>query len=77
MGSRWILSSTICATLLRHGWRKRGLTWRLLPLILGHSSIRMVQRYVHVTAEHKKAAMIRYEADQNARAKAEQEGRPN
>jgi len=37
----------------------------------------MVQRYVHVTAEHKKAAMIRYEADQNARAKAEQEGRPN
>lgn len=66
---------------LRHTFATRmaeaGIDLASLAAILGHSSIRMVQRYVHVTAEHKKAAMIRYEADQNARAKAEQEGRPN
>jgi len=31
-----------------------------LAAILGHGSIRMVQAYVHPTAEHKKAAMRRY-----------------
>ena len=31
-----------------------------LAAILGHGSIRMVQKYVHPTAEHKKAAMARY-----------------
>jgi integrase len=54
-----------------------GIDLASLAAILGHNSIRIVQRYVHVTAEHKKAAMIRYEADQSARAKAEQEGQPN
>ena len=46
-----------------------------LAAILGHGSIRMVQAYVHPTAEHKKAAMARY-AD---RMKSEQEitGRVN
>src|SRR5437879_9095589 len=33
-----------------------------LAAILGHSSLRSVQRYVHPTAEHQRAAMARYEA---------------
>jgi hypothetical protein len=38
----------------------------------------MVMRYVHITAEHKKAAMVLYEATQVARAAAaEPTGRPN
>jgi integrase len=32
-----------------------------LAAILGHNSIRIVQKYVHPTAEHKKTAMERYE----------------
>jgi len=37
-----------------------------LAAILGHSSIRIVQRYVHPTADHKRAAMERY--DESLRA---------
>ena len=33
-----------------------------LAAILGHSSLRSVQRYVHPTAEHQRAAMARYDA---------------
>jgi len=37
-----------------------GVDLATLAAILGHSSIRIVQRYVHPTAEHKKAAMATY-----------------
>jgi hypothetical protein len=42
-----------------------------------HSSIRIVERYVHPTAEHKKSAMLRYEAAQMARTQALQAERLN
>lgn len=38
-----------------------GVDLATLAAILGHNSIRIVQKYVHPTAEHKRAAMARYE----------------
>ena len=40
--------------------RQEGIDLATLAAILGHSSIRIVQRYVHPTAEHKRAAMAKY-----------------
>ena len=38
-----------------------GIDLATLAAILGHSSIRIVQGYVHPTAEHKRSAMLRYD----------------
>ncbi|MGA2921155.1 MAG: site-specific integrase [Candidatus Sulfotelmatobacter sp.] len=56
---------------------EEGIDLATLAKILGHNSIRIVERYVHPTAEHTKSAMLRFEAAQMARAEAEQLGRLN
>lgn len=49
---------------LRHTFATRmaeaGVDLATLASILGHSSIRIVQRYIHPTAEHKKNAMAKH-----------------
>jgi integrase len=58
-----------CIYDLRHTFATRmaeaGVDLATLAAILGHSSIRIVQRYVHPTAEHKRAAMAKYAATMN------------
>jgi site-specific recombinase XerD len=61
---------------------QEGIDLATLAKILGHNSIHIVERYVHPTDEHKKSAMVRYEAAQitqaeAARTQAEQAKRPN
>jgi integrase len=50
---------------LRHTWATRaaqaGIDLATLAVILGHSGLRVVMKYVHPTAEHSKAAMLKYE----------------
>ena len=50
---------------LRHTFATRiaqgGIDLVTLAALLGHESIRLVQKYVHPTAEHKKMAMARYD----------------
>jgi site-specific recombinase XerD len=38
-----------------------GVDFATLAAILGHSSLRVVQKYVHPTADHKRRAMQTYE----------------
>jgi site-specific recombinase XerD len=71
---------------LRCGWSRaassrsqveEGIDLATLAKILGHNSIRIVERYVHPTAEHTKSAMLRYQAAQMARAQTAQAERLN
>jgi hypothetical protein len=49
---------------------EEGIDLATLAKILGHNSIRLVERYVHPTDDHKRGAMVRYEAAQIARLEA-------
>jgi integrase len=57
----------------RHTWATRmvesGCDIVTLAAMLGHSSLRMVMRYVHPTAEHQKAATKKYEQSLRPRLK--------
>lgn len=50
---------------LRHTFASRlamaGVDLATIAELLGHSSLRVVHRYVHVSEEHKRSAMLRYE----------------
>ncbi len=55
-----------------------GVDLATIAAILGHSSIRIVQKYVHPTAEHKKAAMLKYDAIvRGSNEKKTKEAKPN
>src|SRR5205807_6322161 len=55
---------SFCIYDLRHTFATRmaeaGIDLATLAAILGHGSIRIVQRYVHPTADHKRVAMLKY-----------------
>ena len=58
---------------------QNGVDLGTLAAILGHNSLRVVQKYIHPGAAHKKAAMERYEgvlADVEKQQSAN-DGRPN
>jgi integrase len=55
-----------------------GIDLATLAAILGHSSLRAVHKYVHPTAEHKKAAMLRFERAMKAEERKQNRAtRPN
>lgn len=63
---------------LRHTFATRlaqsGVDLVTLAAILGHESLRLVQKYVHPTAAHKKAAMARYDRVLRGAAKKSHRG---
>jgi hypothetical protein len=56
---------------------QEGIDLATLATILGHNSIRMVERYVHPTDEHRKSATLRYEACQMALSQSGPVEKPN
>jgi len=58
---RFISFFTISDTPSQQKWPKLGVDLATLAAILGHSSIRVVEKYVHPTAEHKQQAMRKFE----------------
>ena len=55
-----------------------GIDLATLASILGHNSLRAVHKYVHPTAEHKKAAMLRFERAMKAEERKQNRAtRPN
>ncbi len=59
---------------LRHTFATRvaesGVDLGTLAALLGHDSIRCVQKYVHISAEHKRTAMKRYDRAQRQRRRS-------
>jgi integrase len=49
------------ATRIAQGGKEGGVDLVTLAALLGHESIHLVKKYVHPTAEHKRAAMERYD----------------
>ena len=71
VGEKWVEKSTEAQVQfvlydLRHTFAtrlaERGIDLATIAAILGHSGVRVVMRYVHVTEAHQREAMLRYDA---------------
>jgi integrase len=82
VGEKWVEKPRECQIQfvlydLRHTFAthlaEAGVDLATLAAILGHSSLRVVQRYVHVTQEHQRAEMLRFDAMLAARPENEKQ----